>query len=146
MFKTQMSVGLLTYVEPPRGVHLNESHHFIFNVIKVLHDISLGTTVFLVHWSESVTYVGLHSMSREGSGRSSAKMWVCDNLLLSDKKILIGLQKKKKNPSSVFPALIRVSHSDVFLGRLVEHLSASGVSSLKFTMIWDTHRSLYLVL
>ena len=79
-----MSVGLLTYLEPPREVHFNEIHHFILTLR------TLRTKLFLVLRSESVTHVGLLSMSREGSGRRSGKVWMCDNLMPSDKKIQIG--------------------------------------------------------
>lgn len=44
----------------------------------------------LIWRTESVTRVGLLSLSREGNGRRSGKVWMCDNLMPSDKKIQIG--------------------------------------------------------
>lgn len=44
----------------------------------------------LIWRTESVTRVGLLSLSREGNGRRSGKVWICDNLMPSDKKIQIG--------------------------------------------------------
>ena len=48
----------------------------------------------LIWRTESVTRVGLLSLSREGNGRRSGKVWMCDNLMPSDKKIQIGFYNK----------------------------------------------------
>lgn len=48
----------------------------------------------LIWRTESVTRVGLLSLSREGNGRRSGKVWICDNLMPSDKKIQIGFYNK----------------------------------------------------
>lgn len=45
----------------------------------------------LIWRTKSVTHVGLLSLSREGNGRRSGKVWMCDNLMPSDKKIQIGV-------------------------------------------------------
>lgn len=39
LLKTQMSVGLLKYLEPPRALPENKIHHFTFELRKIIHII-----------------------------------------------------------------------------------------------------------
>lgn len=80
--------------KPSRVVHLNEIYHFIFSSLKILHDLLLQEPKIFQVLNPKVSPIRWLSSQEREVGGVLESVWVCDNLMPSDKKIQIGLKTK----------------------------------------------------